>query len=363
MTETKKLRIFAIIGTAVVILIGTIMFILGTAKNSYASTTNTIQTSGSNVNIPLENQFISTGNVVSGGDEYLMPLYTVNVHAYYGSSSGIRATYTITAVLQILWREIPNEFTGFIWGGKWGVAVTQYGAGSVSVDWQGYYIQNPVGNYVQIPWTSFTTLSGKFKDLTSYPAPSILLYGGEVFAEQPSLSSVISNSGISGSNIYYEELHITNAITGKKGIFANLNGAKGQMLGVIMEGSGISNSSYATMNSVNTGALIMANNTSKQAGVLAVTITDKANGYYTQEELNASKQNSYNQGYNVGYTAGQASNTDLWGFIKNVAEVPTTFIQNMLNFEIFGINCADIVKALLTAIVIAVVMKWALGRG
>ena len=363
MTELKKAKIFAIVGTIAVVLIGTILFLTVTAKNSYASTTNTIQTSGNNVDIPLENQFISTGNVVSGGDEYLMPLYTVDIHAFYGSSDGIRATYTITTVLQILWREIPNEFTGFIWGGKWGVAVTQYGAGSLSVDWQGYYIQNPVANYIQIPWTSFTTLSGTFKNQISYPAPSILLYGGEVFAEQPSLSSVISNSGISGSNIYYEELHITKAITGTKGLFANLNGAQGQMLGVIMEGSGISNSSYATMNSVNTGALIMGNNTTKQAGVLAVTISDKANGYFTQEELNASKKNSYNQGYNVGYTAGQASNTDLWGFIKNVAEVPTTFIQNMLNFEIFGINCADMVKALLTAIVIAVVMKCALGRG
>lgn len=65
----------------------------------------------------------------------------------------------------------------------------------------------------------------------------------------------------------------------------------------------------------------------------------------------------YNTGYNVGYSAGLDEGTNLWGYVASIATIPFTIFSSFLNFEIFNVNLAGLVSALITAGMIAFLWK------
>jgi hypothetical protein len=86
-----------------------------------------------------------------------------------------------------------------------------------------------------------------------------------------------------------------------------------------------------------------------------------SSGVYSPEEYNKYGETMYQQGKEFGYQSGfdeaTKQNTNLWGFLISVAEVPVNMIQDMLNFEILGVNMADFVLAVFTACLVVVVLK------
>lgn len=57
----------------------------------------------------------------------------------------------------------------------------------------------------------------------------------------------------------------------------------------------------------------------------------------------------YNTGYNAGYNAGLDEGANLWGYVASIATIPFTIFSQFLNFEMFGVNLAGLVSALITA--------------
>lgn len=84
-------------------------------------------------------------------------------------------------------------------------------------------------------------------------------------------------------------------------------------------------------------------------------------GIYNKEQVEYLQNQSYESGYNLGRTAGynQATreNNSIWSLLINVGQVPLDIVQDILNFEILGVNLSNLVMAILTAIMITIIIK------
>lgn len=74
-------------------------------------------------------------------------------------------------------------------------------------------------------------------------------------------------------------------------------------------------------------------------------------GGATEEELQQAYQNGYNEGYDDG-----TQQTSLIDFITAIFRAPMEFVNNTLDFQIFGIQMATAVKVLITMAIIGVVV-------
>lgn len=63
------------------------------------------------------------------------------------------------------------------------------------------------------------------------------------------------------------------------------------------------------------------------------------------------------QGYNEGYDKAMSVSNNLFSYILSVAQVPVNMIQDMLDFEILGVNMANFVLSIFTACLVIVVLK------
>lgn len=94
-------------------------------------------------------------------------------------------------------------------------------------------------------------------------------------------------------------------------------------------------------------------NTWSRPYITSQTITFDSTYEIQQEYYN----NGYANGYQSGYIEGQNSQHE-WtvkAFIDAILNAPVTFIENALDFEVFGVNMASFVKVLFTVLVIAFV--------
>lgn len=84
-------------------------------------------------------------------------------------------------------------------------------------------------------------------------------------------------------------------------------------------------------------------------------------GIYSKEQVEYYQNESFESGYDLGKTAGynQATreNRSIWSLLINVGQVPLDIIQDILNFEILGVNLSNLVMAILTAILITIIIK------
>lgn len=94
-------------------------------------------------------------------------------------------------------------------------------------------------------------------------------------------------------------------------------------------------------------------------------------GFYTLNDVSTDiydsiYENSFNSGYDSGYSSGQTdglnSSSVLGSIILTVFNAPFVFINNVLDFEIFGINLLNIVRVLITLLVLAFVVTKLKGR-
>lgn len=100
---------------------------------------------------------------------------------------------------------------------------------------------------------------------------------------------------------------------------------------------------------------------------VTTTYTDTTNTYTASSGYDAGHTAGYNQGYNVGYNAGLAegSTTDynpFYDLIFALFDAPLTVIQQGFNVELFGVNLAGVITALLSLALIAVIIALVLRR-
>ena len=86
--------------------------------------------------------------------------------------------------------------------------------------------------------------------------------------------------------------------------------------------------------------------------------------YTYQNGYNDGYSNGYQGGYNSGYNAG--ANTDatastIFTGILDVALIPVNVFLTIFNFDVFGINIAGIVSALLTISVVVIIFRFLFG--
>ncbi len=65
-------------------------------------------------------------------------------------------------------------------------------------------------------------------------------------------------------------------------------------------------------------------------------------------------------GYDIGYQAGLSYDTDMGSLVVSILESPMVLIESMLDFDLFGVNVAGLVKVLLTLSITAVIVFFVL---
>lgn len=83
------------------------------------------------------------------------------------------------------------------------------------------------------------------------------------------------------------------------------------------------------------------------------------------EELESIYDDGYYDGYESGYVGGQRDGSallDIGGIISAIPTAAKGIINNVFGFELFGINVAGLLSALLVVGIIAFVVKWLMSR-
>ena len=124
---------------------------------------------------------------------------------------------------------------------------------------------------------------------------------------------------------------------------------------------------YIGINDVNSGStskLFSGSQSSSNAfylleGTLSFSdLTDSSN----TSSYNSGYNSGYDSGYAVGETDGLSASKSLSSMVFSVLSAPFVIVSNTLNFEILGINILNLVKVILTILLIAFVITRLKGR-